>query len=179
MEKNLRAIDKARIALEVNSLVQRFCTRDPFKICNCLNIPIIYGDYSDDVKGFYAFKGICVNKNIPDYCHGIIIAHELGHAVMHSDDNYYFLIHSTLFPVSDMEEVEANCFAAELLFYNLDGTINKELLDKLTLHQATDLVSYKALALEPETDIAREYLYYRQENERVSQTSEISEGNEN
>jgi len=52
-------------------------------------------------------------------------------------------------------------------------------LDKLTLHQATDLVSYKALALEPETDIAREYLYYRQENERVSQTSEISEGNEN
>lgn len=44
----------------------------------------------------------------------LVMAHELGHAVLHRKENCYFIRHKTLF-LSDRIEREANRFAAELL----------------------------------------------------------------
>ena len=44
----------------------------------------------------------------------IVLAHELGHAILHSSEQIYFIREYTLFPIGPYE-CEANKFAAELL----------------------------------------------------------------
>ena len=44
----------------------------------------------------------------------LVMAHELGHAIMHRKENCYFIRNKTLLLTSRIE-IEANTFAAELL----------------------------------------------------------------
>lgn len=44
----------------------------------------------------------------------LVMAHELGHAIMHRKENCYFIRNKTLMLTSKIE-IEANTFAAELL----------------------------------------------------------------
>jgi len=49
----------------------------------------------------------------------IVLAHELGHAILHCNKDIYFIREYTLFPVGSLE-AEANRFAAELLIDCVD-----------------------------------------------------------
>ena len=57
---------------------------------------------------------IFLNESLPEHEKRLVMAHELGHAVLHRKENCYFIRHKTLF-LSDRIEREANRFAAELL----------------------------------------------------------------
>lgn len=101
----------------VNDLVTEFKTRNPFELCDCLNIPILYEPLGN-IKGFFQnilnTPIIHLNSNLNEHEVNCVLSHELGHAVLHKDLNVCFLKHYT-FSVTDKYENEANKFTAELL----------------------------------------------------------------
>lgn len=101
----------------VNDLVTEFKTRNPFELCDCLNIPILYEPLGN-IKWFFQntlnTPIIHLNSNLDEYEVNFVLSHELGHAVLHKDLNVYFLKHYT-FSTTDKYENEANKFTSELL----------------------------------------------------------------
>lgn len=106
------------IHARVKHLKQKYGTGNPEKLSKELHIEIIRKEYSTYTKGYFIKtlknKFIVVNSNLDKYSQSIVLAHELGHALLHSSQDIYFIREQTLFPVGKYE-VEANKFAAELL----------------------------------------------------------------
>jgi Zn-dependent peptidase ImmA (M78 family) len=107
-----------RIDIRVKNLVKKYGTRDPEKIIRELGIRIKYKPYKDYTKGYYinakTNKFIVINSNLNEHEQRIVLAHELGHAVLHSAKEVHYIREYTLFPRGTLEN-EANKFAAELL----------------------------------------------------------------
>lgn len=104
---------------KAQELVEKFYTSDPFEICDNLGIHIIYCELPERVEGF--FQNILdefvvyVNNNISEDKIDGVVAHELGHIIMHSELNVLFLKENTYLNV-DKYELEANIFSAYLNF---------------------------------------------------------------
>lgn len=143
MRKNIHA--------RVKHLVQKWGTRNPEKLASYLDIHVVYKDYSLHTKGYFIKtlrnKFIVVNSALEEWERKIVLAHELGHAVLHFSEPIYFIREYTLFPVGPYEQ-EANKFAAELL---IDDDEIKELKHTstaciaATLEINEELVKYKFL----------------------------------
>lgn len=106
-----------RIKKIVEELVDEYHTRNPFEIAERMGI-CVTEDNLGDIQGYYILysgvKCICLNSCIKgNKRRNIIMAHELGHSVMHEQEQFMFY-QSTLYSV-DKTEVQANRFAAELL----------------------------------------------------------------
>lgn len=101
----------------VSKIIKKYQTRDPYKLSSCLKIKIFYEELGH-INGFYQScpknKIIHLNKNLESNFKKIVCAHELGHALIHSNLNILFLEKHTFFGKSQYE-IEANTFAAELL----------------------------------------------------------------
>lgn len=106
------------IKSKVKTLINYHKTRNPFEIAKNLNIHIEYKPYSPYTKGYFIKilrnKFVVINSNLDEYSQNIVMAHELGHAILHSSQNICFIREHTLFPTGILEN-EANRFAAELL----------------------------------------------------------------
>lgn len=115
MGKNIHA--------RVKHIVQKYETRDPLKLAKYLNIHVVYKEYSLNTKGYYIKtirnKFIVVNSILDENSQRVVLAHELGHAILHSSEPIYFIREHTLFPIGPYE-IEANKFAAELLIDDFD-----------------------------------------------------------
>jgi len=85
------------------------------------------------IMGFFTVelrrKFIVVNSNLDEATQIVVIAHELGHALLHSSRQSFYLHEYTLFP-KGKREIQANRFAAELL-------INEYKLDKYYMQEMT------------------------------------------
>lgn len=101
--------------------IKKYNTRDPFIIAKKLGINVEYQHLStDSPKG--TFKKILRRKFIILNMTRIsspselktVMAHELGHAILHSSDSAFFLHDHTLYARGKFER-EANTFASELL----------------------------------------------------------------
>lgn len=135
----------------VKKLIKKYGTRNPLTLAQELGIHIRYKEYTDDTKGYFVKllrnKFIIVNSNLSTYDQRIVIAHELGHALLHHSKGDAMIREYTLFP-RGRHENEANKFAAELL---IDETIiEKEQLTTMTIDQLScffyapkELISYK------------------------------------
>ncbi len=124
------------IPLRVKNLVKKYGTRDPFLLASCLNLNVKFLEYSDNTKGYYIKVGkskfIIINSNLTEDEKRVVLAHEIGHAVMHSSKKIHFLRENTLFP-KGRHENEANKFAAELL---IDlNSIDNCYIEELSLEQ--------------------------------------------
>ena len=80
------------IRQEVSRLKMKYQTDDPYEICEYLDIQVMdrpMGMSPRSCKCFFLVssrsKLIVINSDLPVSIHRIIIAHELGHAVLHSD----------------------------------------------------------------------------------------------
>lgn len=106
-----------QIKRKVRYLVRKYNTRNPYKIADAIGVKIYTQDLGN-VAGFYQYikrhRCIYLNSNLNDRMTRIVMAHELGHAIMHRKENCYFIEDRTLFFTSRIER-EANRFAAELL----------------------------------------------------------------
>lgn len=106
------------IHARVKHLKEKYGTRNPEKIARAFDIEIVKKPYTSNTKGFFIKavrnKYITVNSNLTIQCQNIVLAHELGHALLHSSQDVYFIREYTLFPIGRFE-IEANKFAAELL----------------------------------------------------------------
>ena len=134
------------IKLRVKNLEKKYGTRDPYKLCKRLKINIIYMDLGE-IKGIYkkvvTNKFIVINEKLDRFCQKVVLAHELGHAILHHSKEIQALKDYDLFPrFSNQIEVEANTFAAELLIdddFANDEYIENPNIDIRILEQLKEL----------------------------------------
>lgn len=110
------------ICESVERLKKVYDETDPFRLCKAMGIIVVpksMGTAPDAIKGFFVvhrrIRTIIVNSDLPLVIQRIIIAHELGHAVLHKDCGVVAFHDIGLFDDSSMQEKEANLFAAEFL----------------------------------------------------------------
>ena len=101
----------------VSYYVKKYNTRNPFELARYLNVQVVSGDMGSRA-GCYMFlknhKCIFLNDNLDENEKMLVMAHELGHAIMHRKENCYFIRNKT-FLLTSTNEIEANKFAMELL----------------------------------------------------------------
>ena len=108
------------IAHEVNRIAQKHGTRDPYELCDALNFTIRYKDLGYSLKAYFIqvarINNVVINQNVSEVVRKILIAHEMGHAVLHKEIAAMKGFQEfELFDAGNMTEYEANLFAAELL----------------------------------------------------------------
>lgn len=113
-----------RIPKLVAYLERIYKTNNPELLASYLGITIIRKPFEDIVAGFYKMikrrKYIFLNSDIEDEnLLRLVLAHELGHALMHPRENCAFIRNHTLFLTSRLE-IQANTFAAYLLIDDKD-----------------------------------------------------------
>ena len=101
----------------VDRYVRKYNTRNPFELADCLGVQVMIGNLGSR-SGCYMFlknhKCIFLNENLSESEMQVVMAHELGHAILHRKENCYFIRNKT-FLLTSKNEIEANTFAAELL----------------------------------------------------------------
>lgn len=106
----------------VENLKSKFNTNDPKLLAELLDINIVYIDLND-TWGMYRYikrnKFIFINNNLDEIKKRFVLAHELGHAILHTKNNCFYLKHNTYTKVSSFE-IEANKFAIELILSDND-----------------------------------------------------------
>lgn len=93
-------------------------TNDPFEIANYINLRVFFVPLGN-IAGYYKYmkhnRCIYINSDIEnDSFRRIVMAHELGHAILHAKENCCFLKNHTFLSVQKIER-QADLFAAELL----------------------------------------------------------------
>ena len=109
----------------VSNLIGFFKTSNPYYLAAKLNIFIKETNVNPDLfKARVYFvddkKGIMINKNLDDKSKKILIAHEIGHALLHKD---FLTYHG--YSCSERIEYEANLFALELLSRSMNIDISQ------------------------------------------------------
>ena len=127
----------ADICEAVEKLKKKYDEPDPFRLCRAMGIVLLsrsFGKDPDAVKGFFLeskrIRTITYNSDLPLVIQKIIVAHELGHAVLHRSGGTLAFHDVTLYDSTSTYEKEANLFAAEFLLgdddvldaLNRDGT---------------------------------------------------------
>jgi Zn-dependent peptidase ImmA (M78 family) len=136
------------IKREIDKIVKKYHTRDPFELCDSLKVNCYILDLHKEINGLYQYEKrnqfIYINCNLSDELQKVICAHELGHAILHKKTNCTFLKKNTFFNVDKLER-EANLFAAELIipndFNNFIGQTLKEISHYLNVPE--DLLKLK------------------------------------
>lgn len=112
----------ADICESVDKLRNKYGETDPFRLCKAMDVLLLFkpmGSHEGAIKGFYMkckrIRSITVNSDLPIIIQKIIVAHELGHAVLHEGGGVHAFHEIVLFDQSSEREREANLFAAEYL----------------------------------------------------------------
>lgn len=130
-----------------NQLKRKYLTDNPFELAKCLNIIVIRAPLGK-LAGCYMYKRrnriIYINSDIED--EGFlyeVMAHEIGHAVLHRTENCYFIKNKTYLLASKIEN-QANKFASEFL---IDDDILEEYHD-YNREQLSRLLGYSQKLIE-------------------------------
>lgn len=101
----------------IKKLIRKYKTTNPYDLASCLNV-LIFEVELKNTLGMYRYinktRTIFINSNLSDEVKRFVLAHELGHAILHTKENCFYLKYNTFIKTSTYE-VEANKFAAELL----------------------------------------------------------------
>lgn len=128
---------------------KKYQTNDPFAIADALGIEVIIGDIGSR-SGCYMYlkrnKCIWINENLDDNEKLFVMAHELGHAILHPRQNCYFIKHKTLLLNSKTEQ-EPNTFAINLLIPE-DTLLEYLKYGEYTIDQLSRLFGYKKELIE-------------------------------
>lgn len=113
----------------VSGLVEMYGTNDPFELCDSLNIKIMRSSLGQEIKGFFqrtqnGYEILHLNNKLIPEEEKYICAHELGHAILHTNLSLQFFIENTL-QIKNKYEIQADKFAAELLLNNVDLSVIK------------------------------------------------------
>lgn len=130
----------------VEQTVHKYGTRSPYEMAERMGI-IVQKNNLGTIRGYYfkkyRIKQIILHNDLSESDERFVLAHEIGHAVLHEDVNTPFLMGNTLFSKNKFEK-EANLFAIELL---VPDEIITENLD-LTLEQLARMTGYQRELLE-------------------------------
>lgn len=110
------------IKKRVNQLVRIYKTRNPLEIAENMGCIIIRQPLKG-VRGFYHhFQRnhiICIDDSLPEHIVKFVVAHELGHIILHKGSNAIFMDTNTFF-VRNKLEIQANKFAIDLMISDED-----------------------------------------------------------
>lgn len=105
------------IKARVDKLVRKYKTRDPFEMIKGMNVILVFYPL-DGVRGFYQYfqrnNIIYIDETLSEHDKAFVLAHEIGHMILHKKSNAIFMDSRTQFRTSKYEN-EANKFAIELL----------------------------------------------------------------
>lgn len=111
-----------QIKAKADRLKKIYQTDDLFEICGNMDIEVHkspMGTQEGSCKGFFTTylrqKMITLNSDISEANQRIILAHELGHAMLHANAGISTFHDFAVFNSCNMNEKEANVFAAEFL----------------------------------------------------------------
>lgn len=142
------------ISLRVKNLINRHETRDPWRIAKDLNIHVRYLPYETTKGYFIKIKGnkfIIINSNLNETSQIIVLTHELGHALLHSNHKSFLKYEKGVLLTQDEDLFNSNCiyenqankFAAELLLHSglefVGETIDKTTYEMLLCIKQTKI----------------------------------------
>ena len=111
-----------RIKKTTRQLIKKYRTSDPFELAEALNVILLYVPLKG-VNGFYQYYKrnhlIYLSDTLSEEECRQVLAHELGHLILHKDVNAIFLNNHTLVSTQQYEQ-EADMFASELLIADED-----------------------------------------------------------
>lgn len=119
----------------VDGLIELYGTRDVYDLLDALDVILIRKKFISNIKGkflrnHYGDEFIFVSNDLTDKEERIIIAHELGHLILHTNLITSHYTENNLL-VKNKFEIEASKFASELLIHDdikiEEGTTIKEL----------------------------------------------------
>jgi len=113
-------ISCSKIKNKVRRLVGKYKTTDPYELCECMGIILSDENFGESETAIKAMTMtisritiIQFNSCLDEVILRFIIAHELGHAVLHKNIRH---VDNGFFDDLSQTEREANLFAAELIF---------------------------------------------------------------
>ena len=111
-----------QISDAAKQLKKRYDETDPERLAEQMKILVSrepMGLFEGCCKGFFLVhrrkKHITINGDLPDVLQKVVLAHELGHCILHSGSSSAAFHEVILFDTADQKEYEANVFASELL----------------------------------------------------------------
>lgn len=136
----------------IRKLIQKYKTANPFELAEALNVILLYVPLKD-VNGFYHYYNrnhlIYLSDTLSEVECRRVLAHELGHLILHKDTNAIFLSKHTSLPTQRYEK-EADIFASELLISDDDILDNPHYtINQLACLTGTEEkhIKYKLLSL--------------------------------
>lgn len=134
------------IKAKANQLVRKYKTRNPFEIIKGMNVILVFYPLHG-IRGFYQYfqrnNIIYIDESLSDNDKALVLAHELGHMMLHKKSNAIFMDTRTQFKTSKYE-IEANKFAMELLISDEFLEENK----RYTIEQLSRMTGYHQKLIE-------------------------------
>lgn len=101
----------------VDELAGEYGTSEPFELAERMGINVFRRPLAD-IGGYYALlrngmKIAVIDSTLPRHLQRFVLAHEIGHAVLHPEQNAMML--KSLLWATDRQEIEADRFAVNLL----------------------------------------------------------------
>ena len=122
------------IKAKVRKLVRKYKTRNPFEMISGMNVILVLYPLKG-VRGFYQYfqrnNIIYIDEALSDTNKAFVLAHEIGHMLLHKKSNAIFMDTRTQFKTTRYE-LEADKFAMELL-------ISDEFLEENKLYTTEQL----------------------------------------
>jgi Predicted Zn peptidase len=107
----------------IKKLKKKYNTSSPYELAECLDITVIIQPLGN-VWGMYKYikrnKVIFINSVLSEIERRFLLAHEIGHAVLHPKSSFYF-INKNNYASKIKSEYEANVFAADFLINDVAG----------------------------------------------------------
>ncbi|MEY8416712.1 ImmA/IrrE family metallo-endopeptidase [Tissierella praeacuta] len=120
----------------IEGLIEVYGTRDIYKLLELLEVSLIRKEFKTKIKGrflrnIFDDEFIFVSNKLSEKEEKIVISHELGHLILHTDLSTSYYTENHLL-IKNKYEIEANKFAAELL---IPDDIDFSIYDSLTAKQ--------------------------------------------
>lgn len=122
------------ISKEVAQVIQKYQESDPWRLAQAMGIIVGYspmGTNEKSCKGFFLYQSrkmhITLNSDLSKPLQRIILAHEIGHAVLHCDVAKVKAFHDfSIYDSTNQYEYEANLFAADYLLRDVDVVVRQQ-----------------------------------------------------
>ena len=136
------------IKARANKLVRFYKTRNPFEMIKGMNVILVYYPL-EGVRGFYQYfqrnNIIYIDESLSDREKRFVLAHELGHMILHKKSNAIFMDTRTHFNTNRYEN-EADLFAINLLIS--DDTVSEYAMKGFSSEQISHITGYSKKLIE-------------------------------
>lgn len=115
-----------RIAIDrANEIYEKY-GNDPYRVCDAIGLTVIEEELAGRLREVYFGDSIVIRKGLPEEEKRELIAHAIGHHLMHAGN--HLSMQNRVYSFGNYHERQANVFAAHLLIPDkkLEGKLDEE-----------------------------------------------------